>query len=488
MIKFLKINVNKVFYLYNSVNLDIIKVNKAIYDTHNEIQTLSLAKYINKYSDKYTEFLCKKSYKDFNCYLLTVKEFYSNYIIKEKKVLLSKLSTSSINPNLIIFIITENCNFNCDYCFFGDSFNYTREIQNSSMNIDVFEKIYHHIQNNYNKNDEISFAFYGGEPLLNFKLITQIVTKSKTLKPKIKFNMTTNGFLLNNEIIDFLVKEDFQIGISVDGFKEIHDKHRRTNMNQPTYDTIMEKIELIKQRHNSFYSNNINFIATAFNLEDYNKIDESEQNQDKISLLTLATLPPDLKRIHYLKEQKYKLNIHKNKQQNQKIINKLKRIIEKKTVSRDAETVKDLIRIHIRKKINHFGNSCLPGLDKVCVSAKGELYICEKLDYTLSIGNAKNWINLEKCKKIIIDLYNFKLNNCINCWAHQICGHCLIHVSDINGINIDIINCFKARNRAYSLLKIYCFLLSDIGKEKVNELFEYYLENYGLFDEKLEVK
>ena len=70
--------------------------------------------------------------------------------------------------------------------------------------------------------EKCSIAFYGGEPLLNLKLIKQCVeyVKSKTVGKKVSFVMTTNATLLNDETVDYLQSENFEIMVSLDGSKK----------------------------------------------------------------------------------------------------------------------------------------------------------------------------------------------------------------------------------------------------------------------------
>ena len=95
---------------------------------------------------------------------------------------------------------------------------------------------------------DIIISFYGGEPLLEMKLIQECVTYSKKVfeGKKASFNLTTNAVLLSEENIEYLSKEDFILTISLDGPKEVHDKNRKfVNSDSGTYDIVMRNLEKI---------------------------------------------------------------------------------------------------------------------------------------------------------------------------------------------------------------------------------------------------
>lgn len=108
----------------------------------------------------------------------------------------------------------------------------------------------------------VSIGFYGGEPLLEFELIKQIVEYAERVfvGKYLKFTMTTNCSLINDEITDFLYLHSFNILISLDGPKNLHDSKRIFAVNGcGTFDVIMEKLKLIKCKYPDYYKKNITF-------------------------------------------------------------------------------------------------------------------------------------------------------------------------------------------------------------------------------------
>ena len=112
--------------------------------------------------------------------------------------------------------INQKCNLRCNYC-------YLQEKNGEEMSEEVlFSAIDFGIKNAVNHNDKkLDIDFIGGEPLINFELIKKAVdyAKLKALNYNIEvsFMITTNGLLLNKEIVDFFISESFNLKISIDG-------------------------------------------------------------------------------------------------------------------------------------------------------------------------------------------------------------------------------------------------------------------------------
>jgi len=174
--------------------------------------------------------------------------------------------TTAIQPKHITFGITEACNFRCRYCVYSDRYTHTRLHSERRMSFDIMKKVVDKLATSLES--KYTIGFYGGEPLIEFKLIEKLVTYAKSKLPSVGFAMTTNGYLLTPEVCDFLSKEKFHLTISIDVNKEIHDKYRRTVDGRPTYDVIMNNIQYLEDNY-AFYSQDyILFESTIFDPND----------------------------------------------------------------------------------------------------------------------------------------------------------------------------------------------------------------------------
>lgn len=146
--------------------------------------------------------------------------------------------------NLSLEIINA-CNLNCSYCYLGEKKNKVISIGDATKAIDIG---IHEAQKQYDK--QLVIYFIGGEPLLEFELITRIIEytknqcKEKGIMPR--FTTTTNATLLTEDMIRLFIKEKVQLKVSIDGNKSSHDFHRKTYKSEGSYDTIHSKLHLLK--------------------------------------------------------------------------------------------------------------------------------------------------------------------------------------------------------------------------------------------------
>ena len=141
-------------------------------------------------------------------------------------------------------VLTTRCNMNCDYC-------YTRRLHKRDMPLELIHKAL----DTFPITDLI---FTGGEPLLRFDLIKSVLKRINS-KRNMRIFINTNGSLLNYEITKFIKKYDVNIELSLDGSREIHDKHRRLKNNSGTFDIIAKNIKILKTHKIDL---NINCVVT----------------------------------------------------------------------------------------------------------------------------------------------------------------------------------------------------------------------------------
>ena len=144
----------------------------------------------------------------------------------------------------IILKLTTACNLNCVYCSEGD-----RDFENLPVEIffklvDELPAVLEQIQDN-----KAEFLFHGGEPMLynreNLKILIDYA-KNNLSAYEVKFLMQTNGTLIDEDWIKFFKTENIAVGISLDGYPELHDKNRRTKNNEPTAEKILQNLKLMK--------------------------------------------------------------------------------------------------------------------------------------------------------------------------------------------------------------------------------------------------
>ena len=145
--------------------------------------------------------------------------------ISKDRTLEEKIS-DKLNRNIVqlCFITTENCNLRCKYCVYSGAY---KDMRTHNIKHEMSWSLAKNIVDFFLTRGSINtISFYGGESLIEYKLIKQVVEYVRGKNVNINFAMNTNLTLLTEDILDFLIKYQFAITISLDGPKEVHDLYQ----------------------------------------------------------------------------------------------------------------------------------------------------------------------------------------------------------------------------------------------------------------------
>ena len=154
--------------------------------------------------------------------------------------------------------IAHDCNLRCEYCFAGKGdYCQGRMLMTEEVGKAAIDYLLHYSQGRHN----LEVDFFGGEPTINFDVVKKVVeyarSKEKEYDKKFRFTITTNGLLLNDDMIDFINKEMYNVVCSTDGRKEVNDRVRARVDGSGCYDAIIPHFqELVRKRENSEYPEN----------------------------------------------------------------------------------------------------------------------------------------------------------------------------------------------------------------------------------------
>jgi uncharacterized protein len=155
----------------------------------------------------------------------------------------------------LVLNVANKCNLHCTYCYEPEGAKYgPAPVQ---MDQDTAQASVDFLFQRAGKSQEVNVIFFGGEALLNFKLMRQVVAyaaeQGQTRGKKVDFSLTTNGTLLTDEIIDFFQEHRFGLTISIDGPKDLHDKRRSfltaRGERKGSYDLILPRLQRLLQRY-----------------------------------------------------------------------------------------------------------------------------------------------------------------------------------------------------------------------------------------------
>jgi len=299
-----------------------------------------------------------------------------------------------MKKNLIIYINTK-CNLRCNYCFV----NKENKVMSFEQYVQIIEKY---------KNDIQSITFFGGEPLLNFTLIKQIIEYNYKKKYKYFYVINTNGIKINDEVIRVCKKYNISLTISLDG-NVLSNKVNR--FDQKIFEQVLKNIRLVKKEGIDFV---INYVITPNNLiyiEDSVKFFYNEDFMDIYFLINYDT----------------KWTVQDIKIFEQKMIDIVPILLKTKK----GEFMKiypiwnKLYAIMSGEKIP----KCIFGEENLAISPDGKAYPCvsflNKSKYEITNENRKfiNDTDISKCKNCKYE--SLCVNNCM-------CRSCSKMYSDIN--------------------------------------------------------
>ena len=151
--------------------------------------------------------------------------------------------------------IAHTCNLNCSYCFASQG-KYHGE--RALMSFEVGKRALDFLIENSGTRRNLEVDFFGGEPLMNFEVVKQLVEYARSIEKEhgknFRFTLTTNGVLIDDDVIDFANKEMSNVVLSLDGRKEIHDRYRVDYAGNGSWDKIVPKFQkLVEARGGKNY-------------------------------------------------------------------------------------------------------------------------------------------------------------------------------------------------------------------------------------------
>lgn len=200
---------------------------------------------------------------------LYTEDIYENYIDSFKK-------RQPVVKALCLHI-AHDCNLACQYCFAEEGEYHGRR---ALMSFEVGKKALDFLVANSGSRKNLEVDFFGGEPLMNWEVVKQLVEYGRSIEEannkKFRFTLTTNGVLLNDEILEFVNKEMGNIVLSTDGRKEVHDRMRPFRNGKGSYDLVMPKFVKVAESRNqtnyyvrgTFTRNNLDFSKDVLSLAD----------------------------------------------------------------------------------------------------------------------------------------------------------------------------------------------------------------------------
>ncbi|MDR1224272.1 MAG: radical SAM peptide maturase [Tannerella sp.] len=355
------------------------------------------------------------------------------------------------NTGQIVFEVTDACNLQCTYCVYRELYtDYDKRINQyidpvkAKMLIDfLVEKL--QTPSNNSPHKKVTVGFYGGEPLLNMDFIMDIVSYTKQRETEyltFKYMMTTNGVLLKKHL-DFFVKYDFEIMVSLDGSKE-NNAYRLYHNGKSSFDTVYENMIYIRDNYPVFFSNNILFNTVIHSLN--NRQEAFCFFQKEFNKTPLFSSVSDVSIRRGFEKEMNALTAPKQSVQDDELEAKMEKVMEFKY--NKIEKLQRFIFLYsgnvfydyndllLKKNKQLFisNGTCIPFSRKVFMTVNNKLLPCEKIGHQYSLGKVTD-TGVEIDCESIAQKYNYYfdllINKCRGCHINRQCPQCLFGINNL---------------------------------------------------------
>jgi uncharacterized protein len=311
--------------------------------------------------------------------------------------------------------VAHDCNLKCEYCFASQG-NFKGE--RSMMNLETGKKALLYLAQNSGNRRNLEVDFFGGEPLMNFQTVKDLVEYGRSIEKEYKkhfrFTITTNGVLLDDDKIKYINENMDNVVLSLDGRKTVNDAMRLTVSGEGSYDVILPNIKKMVQARGdkdyyvrgTFTSKNLDFGKDALNFH--------KEGFKKISIEPVVA-PEEMD--YAIKEEH------------------LGRILQEyedfsKEYIRLTHQDKDFMFFHFMIDLNQGpcvvkrAVGCGAGSEYLAVTPEGELYPCHQFvgEKEFLLGTLDTGVqNVELRDRFkVANVYNKE--ECRNCWARFYCS------------------------------------------------------------------
>ncbi|MBR2870879.1 MAG: thioether cross-link-forming SCIFF peptide maturase [Clostridia bacterium] len=323
--------------------------------------------------------------------------------------------------------IAHTCNLNCSYCFASQG-KYHGE--RAVMSFEVGKRALDFLVENSGSRHNLEVDFFGGEPLMNFDVVKQLVAYARSIEKEhnknFRFTLTTNGVLIDDDVIEFANKEMSNVVLSLDGRKEVHDRFRVDYAGNGSWEKIVPKFQkLVKARdgknyymRGTFTHNNPDFLEDIKVMLD---LGFNELSMEPVvcasgdpSELTEADLPIVLKQYEKLAEL----------------------MLEKDDEGKPFTFYHYMIDLTGGPCIYKRISGCGSGTEYMAVTPWGDLYPCHQFvgDEKFKLGDIWKGVDNKEIQDEFMSCNVYAREDCKDCWAKLYCsGGCAANAYHATG-------------------------------------------------------
>ncbi len=325
-----------------------------------------------------------------------------------------KAKTSGVIKALCLHI-AHTCNLNCEYCFASQG-KYHGE--RSVMSFEVGRRALDFLIENSGSRRNLEVDFFGGEPLMNFDVVKRLVEYARSVEKQhgknFRFTLTTNGLLIDDDVIDFANREMSNVVLSLDGRREIHDRYRVDLSGAGSWDRIVPKFQrLVEARGNKNY-----YMRGTFTHANPDFLKDIEQMLElgftELSMEPVVCAPDDPSAlteedITVVKEQ-YELLA--------------KLMLDRESAGKPFTFYHYMIDLEGGPCIYKRISGCGSGTEYMAVTPWGDLYPCHQFvgDDSFKLGDIYSGITNTEVQSRFAECNVYARPECADCWARLYCS------------------------------------------------------------------
>ena len=323
--------------------------------------------------------------------------------------------------------VAHTCNLNCAYCFASQGkYNGERDV----MSLEVGKRALDFLVENSGSRHNLEVDFFGGEPLMNFDVVKELVAYARSIEKEhnknFRFTLTTNGVLVDDDVIDFANKECSNVVLSLDGRKEIHDRYRVDYAGNGSWEKIVPKFQKFVEARNgkNYYMRGTFTHANPDFLKDIQQM--LDLGFSELSMEPVVCAPGDPSELT---------------EENLAIVMKQYEDLADLMLKRDKEG-KPFTFYHymidltggpcIYKRIS----GCGSGTEYMAVTPWGDLYPCHQFvgDEKFKLGNVWDGVTNKEIQSEFAACNVYAHPECKDCWARLYCsGGCAANAYHATG-------------------------------------------------------
>lgn len=348
--------------------------------------------------------------------------------------------------------VAHTCNLNCSYCFASQGkYHGDRAV----MSFEVGKQALDFLIANSGSRRNLEVDFFGGEPLMNWQVVKDLVKYARSVESKynknFRFTLTTNGVLIDDDVIEFCNKEMSNVVLSLDGRKEIHDRLRVDYAGNGSWDKIVPKFQkLVKARGNKNY-----YMRGTFTHANPDFMKDIQTMLDlgftELSLEPVVCSETDEAR---LTEEDIKTVC----KQYEELANLM---IQRQKEGRPFTFYHYMIDLTGGPCVYKRVSGCGSGTEYMAVTPWGDLYPCHQFvgEEKFKLGDIYNGVTNNDLREQFRKCNVYSKPECKDCWAKLYCsGACAAnayHASgDINGVYKSGCELFKKRIECAIMIKV----------------------------------